>query len=83
MVHGALSETLLVTRLVLSLSALGDMLVHLLLETTCSVLKYLVPEDSSNAYRGTGNFSCPEKITDEVETHVDVLGPSRAQGVLN
>ena len=29
------------------------------------------------------DFLCPESITDEVETHVDVIVLSRAQGVLN
>ena len=41
MVHEALSETLPDTSLVLSLPPSGDVLVHLLLETTCPVLKYL------------------------------------------
>ena len=37
----------------LSLPASGDVLVHLLLETTCPVLNYLIPKDSSNAYGGS------------------------------
>ena len=53
MVPEALSETLPVTSLVLSLPASGGMLVDLLLETTCPVLKYLIPKDSRNAYGGT------------------------------
>ena len=28
------------------------------------------------------DFPCPEEIADEVETHVDVLAPGRAQRVL-
>ena len=42
LVHGALSETLPVTSLALSLPASGDVLVHFLLETTYPVLKYLI-----------------------------------------
>ena len=49
MVHGALSEKLPVTNLVLNLPASGDVLVRLLLETTCPVLEYFIPKDSSNA----------------------------------
>ena len=49
-----------VISLVLSLPASGDVLIHLLLETTCSVLKYLIPKDSSNAYGGTGNWPYSE-----------------------
>ena len=56
MVHGALSETLPVTSLVLSLPASGDMLLYLLLETTYPVLQYLIPKDSPNAYGSTGNM---------------------------
>ena len=56
LVHEAWSETLSVTSFVLSLHASGDVLVHLLLETTCSVLMYLTPKYSSNAYDGTENW---------------------------
>ena len=58
--HGALLETLPVTSLVLSLPASGDVLVHLLLEITCPVQKYLIPKDSSNPYGGTGNWPYSE-----------------------
>ena len=60
LVHGALPETLPFTSLVLSLPASGDVLVHLLLETTCPVLKYLIPKDSSNTYDGAGNWPYSE-----------------------
>ena len=55
MVHGALSEALPAPSLVLSLPPSGDVLVYLVLESTCPVLKYLIPKDSSNAYGGNGN----------------------------
>ena len=41
----------------------GDVLVHLLLKTTCPMLKYLVPKASSNTYGGTGNW--PSQSLDE------------------
>ena len=47
MVHGALSEALPVAGSVLNLPDSGDVLVHLLLEATCPVLKYLLPKDVS------------------------------------
>ena len=50
MVHGALSEILPVTSLVLSIPASGGVLVHLLVETTYLVLKTLIPNDLSNAF---------------------------------
>ena len=46
--------------LVPSLPASGNVLVHLLLETTYPVLKYLIPKDSSNAYDDTGNWPYSE-----------------------
>ena len=58
--HGALSETLPVTSLILSLPSSGDVLVHLLLEIICPALKYLIPKYSSNAYGGTGNWPYSE-----------------------
>ena len=60
MVHGALSEILPVTSLVLSLPASGDVLLSLLLETTYPMLQYLIPNDSSNAYGSTGNMPYAE-----------------------
>ena len=60
MVHGALSETLPVTSLVLSLPASGDVLVHFYVEITCPVLKYLILKGSSNAYGGTENWPYSE-----------------------
>ena len=58
--HWFLSEILSVTSLVLSLPALGDVLAHLLLETSCPVLKYLIPKKSSNAYGGIENWPYSE-----------------------
>ena len=49
-----------VTSLVLSPPSSGDVLIHLLLETTFPMRKYLILKDSPNAYGGTEKWPYSE-----------------------